>query len=113
MRGTFTGPAESTYSHDQGKAAFYREQEQQRRERELTERVAGAIAGGLGGREFTTLVELHLAAHAWVQSQRDMTSEIELATARAAVLLWLGKHDRDSRYRRCVEKVGNVIRFVA
>ena len=109
---TFNGVLQSS-TRDWQRERFYQEQETARQERELVERIAGALAGLLGGREFSSLVELHKAAVDVVLEQRDMTDEIELATARACVLLWIGKHDRDARLRRCVERVDGVLRFVA
>jgi hypothetical protein len=110
--GTFTPVGQSTYAHDQGRAEFYRRQEQQRRAHELAERAARWLAGRLAGLEFThlsglTTVALECAEH-W---HGGLTAEQTTAIRQGCVLLWLGEATRDDQYRRVVERSEAGVRF--
>jgi hypothetical protein len=112
MRGTFTGPAESTWSADQGRREFYREQEQKRQEQELAERAARWLAGQLAGLEFQSLSGLQEVATQCAEHWHgEITEEQMTAVTQGALLLWLGQVDRDAQYRRCVERSEAGVRF--
>ena len=108
--GTFTGPAEGAYSFDHGRKAFYEKQDAERRAKELAERAARWIAGKMAGQEFTSLADLHHAASDLVT---EVTDEQATAIRQGCVLIWLGQCDRDLGYRRCVERSGDTLTFLA
>ena len=114
MSGTTFNGVLSSGTFDQGRAEFYRRQEQQRRAHELAERAARWLAGRLTGLEFThlaglTTVALECAEH-W---HGGLTAEQTTAIRQGCVLLWLGEVQRDDQYRRVVERSEAGVRFAA
>ena len=82
----------SANTYDQGRAAFYRQQEAERKLRERVERANHWLALRFVGRDFHTLAELQQAARDEVLAEY---SEIDDATqdiiAKAVTQPWLGK----------------------
>jgi hypothetical protein len=114
MRGTFTGPAESTWSQDHGRREFYAAQERARRAEDLAERAARWLAGQLAGLEFTTLAGLQEVAQQCAEHWHgEITAEQTTAIRQGCVLLWLGESTRDDQYRRVVERSEAGVRFAA
>jgi len=114
MNGSFNG-INSPWTVDHAREQFYREQEEQRRRTEHTERSARWIAGKLVGQEFTSLADLERATVHVVETIQGGPVDEEMAATikRACVLLFMGLVDRDSMYRRTVERQGDTVRFTA
>lgn len=110
--GTFNGPALSTYTKDWQREAWYAAQEQERRATEMGERAGRWLAGQLAGRDFATLAALHEAAIECAEARHGgLDPEQDAAILRGCVLIWIGECDRDSLYRKCVERSETGIRF--
>lgn len=110
---TFNGVLQSS-TYDHGRAAFYRKQEQERRERDLAERAARWLAGTLGGLEFQSLAGLEeIALQAATHWHGEITEEQATAIRRACTLLWLGEVTRDASFRLTVSRTEGGLRFVA
>ena len=89
--GTFNGLG-SPYVHDQGRAAFYREQEEARKLRERCERANHWLALRFVGRDFHTIAELQQAAMDEVLAEYDSIDDSTRdVITKAVTQLWLGK----------------------
>ena len=90
--------------YDHGAAAFYRQQDQERAERETAERAARWIAGKLAGHRFDSLAALERSVIDLVTVMQDGEPDASMAATihRASVMLWTGEINRDSLYRLCV-----------
>ena len=97
------------------KSAFYREQEEARREVEHTERAARWIAGKLGGQHYATRAEMERAVVWLVETMQGGPCDDAMrgTITRACVALWMGQVDRDAFYRPCVTRSESGIRFTA
>jgi hypothetical protein len=109
-----TSGVTSPNTFDQGKAAFYRQQEESRREQEHAERSARWIAGKLAGHQYDTLAGMEAAVVEYVTEwQGDAPDDEMMGTIhRACVLLWMGEVDRDSYFRKAVERNANGVTFL-
>lgn len=110
---TFNGVLQS-HTRDWQREEFYREQDRQRQEREHAERSARWIAGKLGGHQYDSLAAMERSVIEYVTEwQQDAPDDEMLGTIRkACTLIWVGEVDRDSRWRKCVERSETGVRFL-
>lgn len=102
------------YAYDE-RAAFYRQQDDERRQRELTDRAARWIASKMAGHQFDTLAALERAVIDLVTTMQDGEPDdaMRATITRACVALWMGEVTRDAMYRLCVVKSETGVTFTA
>jgi hypothetical protein len=92
MHGTFTGPAESTWHHDHGRAALEREDAERRKRQEREDRAEIWLADRMVGLTFYSFAALESAAHRTYETLvgRECTPDERQILSNAARSCWAG-----------------------